>query len=118
LNVFSYLKCADLMRCSQVSRNWNQLAYDPTYFKRVSFGEWKSKNNCINFIKDFLINFYFFNLKNLKIYFFNFFFLHWLGGSREKNSFGYKDVDYIDDSEEEEFENEAEFVSDLSAFLK
>lgn len=29
--------------------------------------------------------------------------------TREKNSFGYKDVDYIDDSEEEDFENEAEF---------
>lgn len=46
LKVFSYLKCGDLMRSSQVSRNWNLLAYEPSFYKHISFNEWKSKNNC------------------------------------------------------------------------
>lgn len=81
LNIFSYLSKSDVLKAAQVNRKWNGLVYDKTNWRNLDFDEWIQKKNCF---LDF-------------------------DAEQEDNqrTFGFKDMDYIDESDEE-YEDESQ----------
>ena len=80
LKIFSYLNNTDKLQAAQVSSKWNELVYDRSAWVQLDISDWiKHRNNE--------------NDTSLKT----------------SSSYGFKDIEYIDDSEEE-YEDESEII--------
>lgn len=83
LKCFSYLNNSDLLKGAQVSSRWNELVYNTkSNWLDLDFSTWINQNNFKSSYDEDNIEF-------------------------EKRTFGFKDIEYIDDSDEE-YENESE----------
>ncbi|CAF0705363.1 unnamed protein product [Brachionus calyciflorus] len=76
LKMFSFMSYSDKLKSARVCKKWNKLVFDKTNWTELNFSDWKSKKIPNNF-----------------------------GPSMEFSDSDYKDMEYIDESDEDEFED-------------
>lgn len=87
LKIFSNLNNSDLLKVAQVSRRWNDMVYDKSNWNSLDISNWITRKE--NFDID----------------------------SLNEPSFGFKDIEYLDDSDEE-FEEESQIQEDQIKLLQ
>lgn len=82
LKIFSYLNNSEKLKAAQVSHRWNELVYSKVNWRSLNFMEWIGPNKYVNSTD-------------------------YDSDMEPRRSFGFKDIEYIDDSDEE-YEDESQ----------